>query len=63
MLELPPVASVIGWRLTTRLPRDHYVQVDSNDYRHSRSRSATRSRSSLISAGGRDLAGQRGGSA
>jgi transposase len=32
MLELPPVAPVTGWRLTTRLPRDHYVRVDSNDY-------------------------------
>jgi transposase len=32
MLELPPVAQVTGWRLTTRLPRDHYVRVDSNDY-------------------------------
>ncbi|WP_141978926.1 IS21 family transposase [Saccharothrix saharensis] len=32
MLELPPVAPVVGWRSTTRLPRDHYVRVDSNDY-------------------------------
>ena len=32
MLELPPVAPVTGWRLATRLPRDHYVRVDSNDY-------------------------------
>jgi transposase len=32
MLELPPVAPVVGWRATTRLPRDHYVRVDSNDY-------------------------------
>jgi transposase len=32
MLELPPVAPVTGWRLSTRLPRDHYVRVDSNDY-------------------------------
>jgi transposase len=32
MLELPPVAPVTGWRLTTRLPRDHYVRVGSNDY-------------------------------
>jgi transposase len=32
MLELPPVAPVVGWRLTTRLPRDHYVRLDSNDY-------------------------------
>jgi hypothetical protein len=26
------VAPVTGWRFTTRLPRDHYVRVDSNDY-------------------------------
>ncbi|MFI7521351.1 IS21 family transposase [Micromonospora globbae] len=32
MLALPPVAPVVGWRLTTRLPRDHYVRVDANDY-------------------------------
>jgi len=32
MLELPPVAPVTGWRLAARLPRDHYVRVDSNDY-------------------------------
>jgi transposase len=32
MLGLPPVAPVTGWRLVTRLPRDHYVRVGSNDY-------------------------------
>lgn len=32
MLDLPPVAPVVGRRATTRLPRDHYVRVDSNDY-------------------------------
>jgi len=32
MLELPPVDPVVGWRLSTRLPRDHYVRLDSNDY-------------------------------
>jgi transposase len=32
MLNLPPVAPVTGWRLSTRLPRDHYVRLDSNDY-------------------------------
>ncbi|GII82587.1 transposase [Sphaerisporangium siamense] len=32
MLELPPVPPVTGWRHTTRLPRDHYVRLDSNDY-------------------------------
>jgi len=32
MIELPPVAPVVGWRASTRLPRDHYVRVDSNDY-------------------------------
>ncbi len=25
-------APVTGWRVSTRLPRDHYVRVDSNDY-------------------------------
>jgi transposase len=32
MVTLPPVAPVAGWRLATRLPRDHYVRLDSNDY-------------------------------
>jgi transposase len=32
MLDLPPVAPTHGWRLTTRLPRDHYVRLDGNDY-------------------------------
>ncbi|MFC6023869.1 IS21 family transposase [Plantactinospora solaniradicis] len=32
MLPLPPVAPVVGWRQTTRLPRDHYVRLDANDY-------------------------------
>ena len=32
MLALPPVAPVVGWRTSTRLPRDHYVRIDSNDY-------------------------------
>ena len=32
MLSLPPVAPVVGWRAALRLPRDHYVRVDSNDY-------------------------------
>jgi transposase len=32
MLSLPPVAPVVGWRLTTRLPRDRYVRVAANDY-------------------------------
>jgi transposase len=32
MLPLPPVAPVVGWRHATRLPRDHYVRLDSNDY-------------------------------
>lgn len=32
MLTLPPVAPVTGWRCTTRLARDHYVRLDSNDY-------------------------------
>jgi transposase len=32
MLTLPPVAPVTGWRLALRLPRDHYVRLDTNDY-------------------------------
>jgi transposase len=32
MLGLPPVAPETGWRLWTRLARDHYVRLDSNDY-------------------------------
>ena len=32
MLGLPPVAPATGWRLLTRLARDHYVRLDSNDY-------------------------------
>jgi len=32
MLALPPVAPETGWRASSRLPRDHYVRLDSNDY-------------------------------
>jgi transposase len=32
MLALPPVAPVTGWRVSTRLARDHYVRLDGNDY-------------------------------
>jgi hypothetical protein len=32
MLTLPPVAPVSGWRASMRLPRDHYIRLDSNDY-------------------------------
>ncbi|MEU8178058.1 IS21 family transposase [Microbispora hainanensis] len=32
MLELPPLPPVTGWHLTTRLGRDYYVRLDSNDY-------------------------------
>jgi transposase len=32
MLPLPPVAPVTGWRSSLRLPRDHYIRLDSNDY-------------------------------
>jgi transposase len=32
MLRLPPVAPVTGWRSSLRLPRDHYVRLDANDY-------------------------------
>jgi transposase len=32
MLTLPPRAPTIGWRLGTRLARDHYLRCDGNDY-------------------------------
>jgi transposase len=32
MLQLPPVAPATGWRAALRLPRDHYVRLDGNDY-------------------------------
>jgi transposase len=32
MLPLPPVAPATGWRCSTRLARDHYIRLDSNDY-------------------------------
>ncbi len=32
MTGLPPVAPATGWRRTARLPRDHYVRLDGNDY-------------------------------
>jgi transposase len=32
MLRLPPVAPQTGWRSSLRLPRDHYVRLDGNDY-------------------------------
>ena len=32
MLTLPPVPPVTGWRSSTRLPRDHYLRLDGNDY-------------------------------
>ena len=32
MLDLPPVAPAVGWQATLRLPRDHYIRLDSNDY-------------------------------
>jgi hypothetical protein len=32
MLALPPVGPSTGWRASCRLPRDHYVRLDGNDY-------------------------------
>jgi transposase len=32
MLALPPVPPATGWRSALRLPRDHYIRLDSNDY-------------------------------
>ena len=32
MMSFPPVLPDVSWRFATRLPRDHYVRVDTNDY-------------------------------
>ncbi len=32
MVALPPVPPATGWRCSLRLPRDHYIRLDSNDY-------------------------------
>ncbi len=32
MMAFPPVLPDPSWQFTTRLPRDHYVRVDTNDY-------------------------------
>lgn len=32
MVQLPPVPPAVGWRSATRLARDHYVRIASNDY-------------------------------
>ena len=32
MLTLPALPPVTGWRHATRLPRDHYLRLDGNDY-------------------------------
>jgi transposase len=32
MLTVPPVAPATGWRMSTRLARDHYIRLDGNDY-------------------------------
>jgi transposase len=32
MVALPPVAPILGWTTSLRLPRDHYVRLDGNDY-------------------------------
>ena len=32
MLALPPIPPVVGWAQSARLPRDHYIRLDSNDY-------------------------------
>lgn len=45
MLALPPVLPALGWSTSLRLPRDHYVRLDSNDYSVHRRRSAAGSRS------------------
>jgi transposase len=32
MIALPPVGPATGWWALSRLPRDHYIRFDSNDY-------------------------------
>ena len=32
MLPLPPVSPLTGWHSALRLPRDHYLRLDGNDY-------------------------------
>lgn len=32
MMALPPVPPSVGWRNSSRLPRDHYVRCNGNDY-------------------------------
>src|SRR5262249_11876452 len=32
MLALPPVPPAVGWRISLRLPRDHYVRSAATDY-------------------------------
>jgi transposase len=32
MITLPPAAPLTAWRISARLPRDHYIRLDSNDY-------------------------------
>ena len=32
MLAVPPIPPATGWRSSTRLARDHYIRLDSNDY-------------------------------
>lgn len=32
MLALPPVTPATGWCSSLRLPRDHYIRLDANDY-------------------------------
>jgi transposase len=32
MIALPPLAPATGWRRAARLPRDHYIRLDGNDY-------------------------------
>jgi transposase len=53
MLPLPPVAPVTGWANSLRLPRDHYVRLDGNDYSVHPRRSAAASRSAPTWTGSR----------
>jgi transposase len=50
MLALAPVGPSVGWKTSTRLPRDHYVRLDGNDYSVAGHRSGVRSASRTSSS-------------
>lgn len=59
MIALPPVPPVKGWHHSTRLPRDHYIRLDSNDYSVHRRRDRATDRGQCRPGPGRDFRGGR----